>query len=119
MILNTFSHTLVLCVAISIISAYDRDEDEYFKVKHQQTINDITKFCSERSKTDFCSMLNLKSMFNVLQNQREENMRNVMEKAKTRIDFLNRKKEQLKLRNFLVKNPKYKFLREFGLSRFF
>ena len=90
-----------------------------FKINEQNTVSEIFDFCSTRPKIDFCSEANLQSMFIVLEHQRKEYMKRLEQIEKTRLETLAKKVKQLKLKNFFDKNPKYKFMNEFEVSRFF
>ncbi len=112
------SKSTFIFILVNIIGGAHCKENRDYAIKEQNTISKIHDFCSKRPKIDFCSDVNLKSMFKVLENQREENRKRLEQIEKARLEMLAKKVKQLKLRNFFDKNPKYKFMAEFEITRF-
>jgi hypothetical protein len=107
-----FSKTVLVLILINIMGAHFKEYRDY-KINEPNMVSEINDFCSKRPKIDFCSYENLKSMFKVLENQREENRKRLEQIDKTRLEMLAKKVKQHKLRSFFDKNPKYKFMAEF------
>ena len=87
-------------------------------MEEQKAIDSIANFCMGKSKTNFCSDVNLKYMIQALkiQNEEREKIQRLIEaiKLQSEAKFLRNQK----LRNFLFQNPKYKMVMEFDTPRF-
>jgi hypothetical protein len=106
--------TIIFICLGTAISAFQQ-----FNEKEKNAMSHFTNFCLGKPKIDFCSDANLESMLNVLKFEREENMRKAEEMKKQKLQTLAANSKQIKLEQFFAKNPQYKFMSEFGSSRFY
>jgi hypothetical protein len=110
---------IFIYLGVISISAYEVNNEIDFVKKEKSAMKQFTDFCLDKPKRDFCSEANLESMLRVLQIERIKNIRIADEVKKQKLQILAANSRQLKLEKFFAKNPQYKFMSEFGSSRFY